>query len=79
MSWNMVRLNWKIHSNALNKKDRVLLLDDLLATGGTSVAACELIEGLGAEIVGCAFVIELDGLKGRDRLAGHGIHSLLHY
>ena len=69
----------EIHSDALNNKDRVLLIDDLIATGGTAAASCKLIEKLGAEIAGCAFVVELDFLKGRDKLSKYHIHSLIHY
>lgn len=58
----------EIHEDALQKGDRVLIVDDLLATGGTAAAACNLVTKTGAEIVGCAFVIELDDLKGRDKL-----------
>ena len=69
----------EIHIDALNKNDRVLLVDDLIATGGTAVASCKLIEKLGAEIIGCAFVIELDFLNGRKKLSKYDIHSLIHY
>lgn len=69
----------EVHTDALNRNDRVLLIDDLIATGGTAAASCELIEKLGAEIAGCAFVIELDALKGRDKLSQYRVHSLLHY
>jgi adenine phosphoribosyltransferase len=69
----------EVHSDALGKGDRVLLIDDLLATGGTAKASCELIESLGATVAGCAFVVELDFLNGRDKLAQYPIHSLLHY
>lgn len=69
----------EVHVDALNRKDRVLLIDDLLATGGTAAASCILIEKLGAEIAGCAFVVELDDLRGRDKLSGYRIHSLIHY
>ena len=58
---------------------RVLLVDDLLATGGTIEACCRLVEEVGAEVVACAFVIELDFLKGRDRLDGREIFTLVHY
>lgn len=58
----------EIHEDALEKGDRVLVIDDLLATGGTAAAACNLITKTGAEIVACAFVIELNGLNGRDKL-----------
>lgn len=69
----------EVHIDALEKGDRVLLIDDLIATGGTAAASCELIEKLGAEVVACAFVVELDFLKGRDKLAKYNVHSLLHY
>ena len=69
----------EIHVDALEKNDRVLLVDDLIATGGTAAASCQLIEKLGAEIVGCAFIIELDFLNGREKLSKYNIHSLLHY
>lgn len=58
----------EMHEDALQKGDKVLILDDLLATGGTCSAACNLVVKTGAEIVGCAFVIELNDLNGRDKL-----------
>lgn len=58
----------EIHEDAIQKGDRVLIVDDLLATGGTAAAACNLVYKTGAEIVGCAFVIELNDLNGRDKL-----------
>jgi adenine phosphoribosyltransferase len=69
----------EVHNDALTSSDRVLLIDDLLATGGTAKASCELVESLGAEIVGLAFVVELDFLKGRKSLSKYPIHSLVHY
>ena len=69
----------EVHSDALGKGDRVLLIDDLLATGGTAKASCELIESLGAKVVACAFVVELDFLQGREKLSQYPVHSLLHY
>lgn len=69
----------EIHRDALAPGDRVLLIDDLLATGGTAKASCELIERLGAEIIACCFVVELDELGGRRQLARYPVHSLLHY
>lgn len=69
----------EIHSDALNSSDRVLLVDDLIATGGTAVASCQLIERLGAEISACAFVIELDDLNGRELLSKYWVHSLIHF
>ncbi len=58
----------EIHEDALKKGDRVLILDDLLATGGTAAAACNLVTRTGAQIVGCGFVIELNDLNGREKL-----------
>ena len=69
----------EIHTDALNQNDKVLLVDDLIATGGTASASCELIEQLGAKIMACAFVIELDSLKGREKLSKYEVHSLIHY
>jgi adenine phosphoribosyltransferase len=69
----------EVHIDALGPKDKVLLVDDLLATGGTAKASCELIESLGAEVVSCAFVVELDELKGRKKLERYSVHSLLHF
>ena len=67
------------HIDAVKPGDRILLVDDLIATGGTASASCELVERLGGEIAACAFVIELDDLGGRARLPGRRVHSLLHY
>lgn len=58
----------EMHEDAIKKGDRVLIVDDLLATGGTAAAACNLVHKTGAQIVGCAFVIELNGLEGRNKL-----------
>lgn len=69
----------EVHIDALNKSDRILLVDDLIATGGTAAASCELIEKLGAEIAACAFVVELDSLNGRGKLAKYNVHSLVHF
>ena len=69
----------EVHVDALEKGDKVLLIDDLLATGGTAAASCELVEKLGAEVVACAFVIELDFLKGREKLSKYETHALIHY
>lgn len=69
----------EMHRDAVESGTRVLLVDDLLATGGTIEACCRLVEGAGGEIVACAFVIELDFLKGRDRLGSREIFSLVHY
>lgn len=69
----------EVHSDAVGRGDRVLLIDDVLATGGTAAASCQLIERLGAEVVALAFVIELDALGGRARLDGRRVHALLHF
>ena len=69
----------EMHSDALAGGARVLVHDDLLATGGTAGALCALVQGAGADVVGCAFVIELGFLRGRDRLAGYDVHSLIVY
>jgi adenine phosphoribosyltransferase len=68
-----------VHADALSGGARVLVHDDLLATGGTAAAMCELVERAGAEVVGCAFVIELAFLNGRERLAGRDVRSLVVY
>jgi len=67
------------HIDAFDTEDKVLLIDDLLATGGTAKASCELVEKLGATVESCAFVVELDFLNGREQLKNYEVHSLLHY
>lgn len=67
------------HTDAFNSDDRVLLIDDLLATGGTAKASCELVEKLGATVAACAFVVELDFLQGRSLLSKYEVHSLVHF
>ncbi|MGZ5030059.1 MAG: adenine phosphoribosyltransferase [Methylobacter sp.] len=67
------------HIDAVDTNDRILLIDNLLATRGTAKASCELIEQLGAKVEACAFVVELDFLEGREKLADYEVHSLLHY
>ena len=69
----------EVHTDAFNKNDCVLVVDDLLATGGTAKASCQLIESFGAHIKACTFIIELDQLKGREKLTNCQVHSLLHY
>ncbi|MCK9606243.1 MAG: adenine phosphoribosyltransferase [Methylomonas sp.] len=69
----------QVHIDAVDRNDKVLLIDDLLATGGTAKASCELIEKLGASIVACAFVVELDFLAGRELLKDYQVHALIHY
>jgi adenine phosphoribosyltransferase len=68
-----------IHTDALKRNSRVLLIDDLLATGGTAAAAAQLVEKVGARILQINFVIELSFLKGRDRLAPYPVRSLVVY
>ncbi len=69
----------ELHTDAVQSGTRVLVHDDLLATGGTAKALCELVEELGGEVVGCGFLVELAFLNGRQRLAPHGTHALLTY
>jgi adenine phosphoribosyltransferase len=69
----------QIHIDAVTSGTRVLLIDDLLATGGTMEAGCRLVEKAGGKVVGCAFLIELTFLKGRERLTPHPVFSLLRY
>jgi adenine phosphoribosyltransferase len=69
----------EIHQDALEASDRVLLVDDLMATGGTAAASLALVRLTGATVLGCAFVIELDFLNGRAALGDCRVHSLLHY
>src|SRR3954471_9446866 len=69
----------EIHREAIQKGQRVLIVDDLLATGGTAEATAKLAHSLGAEIAGLGFVVELDFLNGRDKLKEYDVFSLLHY
>ena len=69
----------ELHADALAHGTRVLVHDDLIATGGTAGAVCDLVEGLGGEVAGCAFVVELAFLGGRERLEGREVHSLIRY
>src|SRR6202047_180270 len=69
----------EIHKDAIQKGQRILIVDDLLATGGTANATAKLAASLGAEIAGLGFVVELDFLKGREKLQGYEVFSLLHY
>ena len=69
----------EIHKDAIQKGQRVVIVDDLLATGGTAEATTKLASSLGAEIVGLGFVVELDFLNGRDHLKQYDVFSLLHY
>ncbi len=69
----------EMHSDSIVKGDRVLIHDDVLATGGTANATCKLVERMGGEIVQCNFLLELDFLNGKDKLVGYDVKSLLHY
>lgn len=69
----------EIHTDAIRPGQKILLVDDLLATGGTMEAACHLVEHLGGKVAGVGFVIELAFLHGRDKLTAYDVHSLLTY
>jgi len=69
----------EIHKDAIQPGQRVIIVDDLLATGGTAQATVSLAESLSAKVVGCGFVVELDFLKGREKLGKYNVFSLLHY
>lgn len=69
----------ELHVDAISAGQKVLIVDDLLATGGTARAACNLVEQLGGQVVGLAFAIELNFLNGREPLAGYDIFSLVQY
>jgi adenine phosphoribosyltransferase len=69
----------EMHRDAVEPGSKVIVLDDVLATGGTARAKVELVEGLGGTVVGVLFLIELTFLHGRERLEGHDVHSLIQY
>ncbi len=69
----------EIHQDAVAPGRRVLIVDDLLATGGTAQAVAKLVEKLGGVVAGFAFLVELDFLHGREKLAAYRVHSVLHY
>ena len=69
----------EIHKDAIKPGDKVVILDDLIATGGTVRAAVDLIEELGGEVVKIAFLIELEGLKGREKFKGYDVASVVKY
>ncbi|MDF2678163.1 MAG: adenine phosphoribosyltransferase [Bacillota bacterium] len=69
----------EIHKDSIQKGQKVLIIDDLLATGGTMETACKLVEQLGGEVVGLGFLIELDELKGRNKLSKYKVESIIKY
>jgi adenine phosphoribosyltransferase len=69
----------QVHRDAINRGDKVLIVDDLLATGGTAKAACQLIEKIGARIIGIEFLIELTDLQGIEKLKGYPVHSIIKF
>jgi adenine phosphoribosyltransferase len=69
----------EVHRDGIEAGQNVLIVDDVLATGGTAAAAAKLVEKLGGKVAGLSFVIELDGLKGRNKLPGYDVQTLLHY
>ncbi len=69
----------EVHKDAIQPGQSVIIVDDLLATGGTALATVKLVESLGGKVASLAFIVELDFLKGRDRLSGYEVISLLHY
>jgi len=69
----------EVHSDAVEKQAKVLMVDDLLATGGTMAAACKLIEKIGGQVAGIVFLIELADLRGREKIAGYQVTSILSY
>ena len=88
LPWEVVREEYALeygtdvleaHRDAVGPGDSVVIVDDVLATGGTAKAAIKLIEGLGAHVAALLFLIELDALGGRGVLAGHTIHSVMTY
>jgi adenine phosphoribosyltransferase len=69
----------EVHADAISPGQRVIVHDDVLATGGTAKATVDLVEQLGGEVVGLPFIIELEFLNGRERLAGYDVYSILQY
>jgi adenine phosphoribosyltransferase len=69
----------EIHKDAIDPGQNVLIIDDLLATGGTAAAAAKMVESLGGKVVGMGFLIELKFLNGREKVAGYELHSVLQY
>src|SRR5215212_3619852 len=88
LPWNTVSVKYaleygfdalEVHADSIIRGQRVLVHDDVLATGGTARAKCELVEQLGGEVVGVEFIIALDFLDGRERLSGYDVHALISY
>jgi len=69
----------EMHKDAINNGEKVIIIDDLLATGGTALATAKLVERLGGKVEGILFLIELDFLRGREKLEGYDIYSIIHY
>jgi adenine phosphoribosyltransferase len=69
----------EMHKDIVSPNDNILLVDDLIATGGTALASCQLIEAAGGHVAACAFVIELGFLDGREILANYDVHALIEY
>ena len=69
----------EIHKDAIKPGQKVVIIDDLIATGGTIEAIIKLVEGLGGEVVGICFLMELEGLNGRDKLEGYNVESVIKY
>lgn len=69
----------EMHEDAITKGQKVLIVDDVLATGGTMKACCDLVKHLGGEIAGVAVLIELEGLRGRGKIPAHRVHSVMTY
>jgi adenine phosphoribosyltransferase len=69
----------EIHKDAISPGQNVLIIDDVLATGGTAAAVAKLVETLQGKVAGLGFILELDFLKGREKLGGYEVHSLIHY
>ena len=69
----------EIHKDAIDKGEKILIIDDLIATGGTISAAVSLVKKLGGEVVECAFIVDLVDLKGRDKLTGEKVYSVVEF
>jgi adenine phosphoribosyltransferase len=69
----------ELHRDAVEAGERILIVDDVLATGGTAAAAVSLVRGAGAEVAGCSFILELGFLEGRSKIPGTDVHSLVAY